>query len=394
MNPRKITNQIDLLGVIDWDRTVFDSLIPLPDGTTYNSYLLKGSDKTALIDTVEPGKSSILMNQLNQVPEIDYIVSLHAEQDHSGTIPLVLEKYPNSVVYTSQKEKPMLLDLLPEIDPDRIITVEDGGELSLGDLTLKFIYTPWVHWPETMSAYLIEENILFSCDFFGSHLATSKMFADEDPLVLASNKLYYAQIMQPLRKFVSKNLEKLEHYDIDMICPSHGPIYNIPEFVLSAYDEWANGPSKNMVMIPYVSMHNSTLRMVEYLMSSLCDRGIIVQPYNLETATIGQLATCMIDASTIILASPTLLGNPHPLLANAISLTALVKPKAPFLGYIGSYGWGDTVSKKIAQMAAPLKKDVLPFVTAKGYPNEAVKKELDDLAQQIYEKHTELGITK
>ena len=156
MNPRKVTNQIDLLGAIDWDRTVFDSLIPLPDGTTYNAYLLKGSTKTALIDTVEPGKAYVLMNQLSQVPEIDYIISLHAEQDHSGSIPLVLEQYPNAVVYTSQKEKPMLLDLLPGLDPDRIITVEDGEELSLGDLTLKFIYTPWVHWPETMSAYLIE----------------------------------------------------------------------------------------------------------------------------------------------------------------------------------------------------------------------------------------------
>ena len=145
-------------------------------------------------------------------------------------------------------------------------------------------------------------------------------------------------------------------------------------------------------MIPYVSMHNSTLRMVEHLMSALGDRGIMVQPYNLEVADLGQMATCMIDASTIILASPTLLGNPHPLLANVIAVTELLKPKAPFLGYIGSFGWGDTVSKKIVQLAEPLKKDVLPFVNAKGYPDEAAKRKLDELAQTIYEKHVSIGV--
>lgn len=392
MNSRTISERVSLLGVIDWDRTIFDSLIPLPQGTTYNSYLVKGNQKTALIDTVEPKKSYILMNQLSQIDHIDYVISLHAEQDHSGTIPRVLEKYPEAQVVTSKKEKPMLLDYLPELDPDRITIVEDGDSLSLGDRTFEFIYTPWVHWPETMSAYLVEEKKLFTCDFFGAHLATSKMYADEDPLVLSSNKLYFSQIMQPLRKFISKNLEKVKTREIEMILPSHGPIYNVPEFILEAYDEWVNGPTKNEVVIPYVSMHNSTLHMVEHLMAALGDRGIVVQPYNLEVADVGEIAKSLVDASTIILASPTLLGNPHPLLANAVAVVELLKPKAPFLGYIGSYGWGDTVTKKIKDMAGPLRKELLPFVNIKGYPKEEAKEKLDELAQVIADKHKEIGV--
>ena len=392
MNSRTISERVSLLGVIDWDRTLFDSLIPLPQGTTYNSYLVKGSEKTALIDTVEPDKAYILMNQLSKVENIDYIISLHAEQDHSGTIPRVLEKYPHAQVYTSQKEKPMLLDLMPELPADRIHIVKDGDTLSLGDRNFEFIYTPWVHWPETMSAYLIEEKKLFTCDFFGAHLATSKMYADEDPLVLDSNKLYYSQIMQPLRKFITKNLVKVKDHELDMILPSHGPIYNVPEFILNAYDEWVNGPTKNEVVIPYVSMHNSTLHMVEHLMAALGDRGIVVQPYNLEVADVGEIAKSLVDASTIILASPTLLGNPHPLLANAVAVVELLKPKAPFIGYIGSYGWGDTVSKKIEAMATPLRKELLPFVNIKGFPTEVAHEKLDELAETIAAKHKEIGV--
>jgi flavorubredoxin len=392
MNSRTISERVSLLGVIDWDRTLFDSLIPLPQGTTYNSYLIRGSDKIALIDTVEPEKAYILMNQLSHVDRIDYIISLHAEQDHSGTIPRVLEKYPEAVVYTSVKEKPMLLDLMPELNETRILTVNDGDTLSLGDRTFEFIYTPWVHWPETMSAYLVEEKKLFTCDFFGAHLATSKMYADEDPLVLDSNKLYFSQIMQPLRKFISKNLEKVKSHEVDMILPSHGPIYNVPEFILDAYEEWVNGPTKNQVVIPYVSMHNSTLHMVEHLMAALGDRGVAVQPYNLEVADVGEIAKSLVDASTIILASPTLLGNPHPLLANAVAVVELLKPKTPFIGYIGSYGWGDTVTKKIEAMASPLRKEILPFVNIKGHPREDAYAKLDDLADTIVEKHREIGV--
>ncbi|MHA1305553.1 MAG: MBL fold metallo-hydrolase, partial [Candidatus Heimdallarchaeaceae archaeon] len=158
MKARKIRENIYWMGAIDWDRRLFDSLIPLPDGTSYNAYLIKGSEKTVLIDTVDPTMADTLIFQLKDVPQIDYIVSNHSEQDHSGSIPAVLERYPNATVIATAKAKQMLMDHL-HISEERIRIVEDVEEISLGDKTLKFIHTPWVHWPETMVTYLKEENI-------------------------------------------------------------------------------------------------------------------------------------------------------------------------------------------------------------------------------------------
>ncbi|HSM73247.1 MAG TPA: FprA family A-type flavoprotein, partial [Desulfobacterales bacterium] len=153
MQKRKLTEKIHWLGAVDWDRRLFDSLIPLPDGTTYNAYLIAGRDKTVLLDSVDPPMAEHLMAQLEGVPRIDFVVSQHAEQDHSGAIPLVLQRFPEAKVVCTPKAKGMLIDLL-ELPEAVIVTVTDGETLSLGDKTLRFIHTPWVHWPETMVTYL------------------------------------------------------------------------------------------------------------------------------------------------------------------------------------------------------------------------------------------------
>ena len=142
------------------------------------------------------------------------------------------------------------------------MTVADGETLSLGDRTLEFIYTPWVHWPETMCTYLREEQILFSCDFFGSHLATSEPFAHDEALVMMEAKRYYAEIMMPFRVPIQKNLEKLAPYSIKMIAPSHGPVFDRPALIMDAYREWVSAPPKNLVVIPYISMHESAEKMI------------------------------------------------------------------------------------------------------------------------------------
>lgn len=181
MKPREIKPKIYWVGVVDWDRRLFDALIPLPDGTSYNSYIIQGSEKTVLIDTVDPTKETVLLENLNElgIKNIDYVVTHHAEQDHSGTLPIVLNKYPEAKVICTLKCQGMLVDL--SLAPgDRIITVEDKETVSLGDKTLEFIHAPWVHWPETMLTYLREDKILFSCDFFGSHLATTDLYVSDE----------------------------------------------------------------------------------------------------------------------------------------------------------------------------------------------------------------------
>ena len=209
MQKRKIRQDIYWLGAVDWDRRLFDSLIPLPDGTTYNAYLVHGSEKTALLDTVDPPMAEVLMAQLAGVDKIDFIVSHHAEQDHSGAIPRVLERFPEAKVVATPKAKGMLMDLL-QVPENAFVTVKDGENLSLGNKTLKFIHTPWVHWPETMVTYLEEDRILFSCDFYGSHIATSDLFVTDQGRVYEAAKRYFAEIMMPFRKVIEKNIEKLE----------------------------------------------------------------------------------------------------------------------------------------------------------------------------------------
>jgi flavorubredoxin len=391
MIPRKIKDHVFSVGAVDWDRRLFDSLIPLPDGTSYNAYLIRGSQKTALLDTVDPSKTDILLDNLKGFPSIDYVIAHHAEQDHSGSIPAVLAKYPQAKVLCTLKAKGMLMDHL-DIAEDKFVTVGDGETVTLGDLTLKFIHTPWVHWPETMSTHLGENNILFSCDFFGSHLATSELFITDEGRVYESAKRYYAEIMMPFRTIIQKNLEKLKTFEIDFIAPSHGPVYNRPEFILDAYKDWISDTPKNEVVIPYISMHGSTQKMVESLVSALAQRGVTVCQFNLADADIGKLAIALVDAATIVVGTPTVHVGPHPQVAYAAYLANALRPKAKFASVIGSFGWGTKAVEQIAAMIPNLKVEVLPPVICRGLPRKADFTALDTLADTIAQKHKSLGL--
>jgi flavorubredoxin len=392
MKARKIKDRIYWMGSVDWDRRLFDSLVPLPDGTSYNAYLIEGSEKTVLLDTVDPPMADELLSQLEGVPKIDYVVSQHAEQDHSGTIPLVLEKYPYAKVISTPKAKGMLIDLL-RIPEESFITVKDGETLSLGDKTLKFIHAPWVHWPETMVTYLEEDRILFSCDFFGSHIATTDLFVTDEGRIYEPAKRYFAEIMMPFRNVIQKNLEKLASYDIEMIAPSHGQIFPRSAFIIDAYRDWILGPPRNTVVLPYVSMHESTKQMVDYLVSALVERGVRVEQFNLEVTDIGKLAMALVDAATIVVGTPTILAGPHPYAAYAAFLANALRPQTKFLSIIGSYGWGGKTVEVLAGMIPNLKVEVIDPVLCKGVPSEKVFRALDDLAATISEKHREHNFT-
>ena len=390
MKPRKIKDKIYWMGYEDWDARLFDSLIPLPDGTSYNAFLIEGSEKTVLIDTVEPQFSDDLMAQLENVSKLDYVISLHAEQDHSGSIPQVLSKYPDAKLITSQRAKTMLMDLL-HISEETFKTVDDGEILSLGDKTLEFIYTPWVHWPETMVAYLKEDKILFSCDFFGAHIASSELYVTDETRIYEAAKRYYAEIMMPFGNIIKKNLEKIAPYDIEIIAPSHGQIYLQPSFIIDSYKEWIEGPPKNLVVLPYISMHNSTKKMVDYFVASLVEKGVNVEQFNLTVTDIGKLAMALVDAGTIVIGTPTILAGPHPNVVYGAYLANALRPKAKFLSIIGSYGWRGKAVEVLAGMIPNLKVEVIEPVLAKGLPSEADYKALENLAKTISTKHKELG---
>ena len=390
---RQLKSNIYAVGAIDWDARLFDRLIPLPDGTSYNSFLIRGNEKVALLDTVDPTKTEVLLDNLVRlgINKIDYVIAHHAEQDHSGSLPDVLLVYPDAKIVTNPKCKDMLIDLLG-IEDDKFITVEDGETLSLGDKTLQFVYLPWVHWPETMGTYIKEDKILFPCDFFGAHLATSSLFVDDEAVTYESAKRYFAEIMMPFRRQINSNLAKLNDIEIEIIAPSHGPVHNRPKFIVDAYKDWASDTVKNEVIIAYVSMHGSTAKMVSYFVEALLERGIKVKQFELSTVDIGKLAMALVDAATIVIGSPTVLVGPHPCAAYATFLANALKPKTKFASIIGSYGWGGKMVEQITGMLTNIKAEILTPVLAKGEPTQDDYNLLDSLADEILAKHKEIGI--
>ncbi|MFX1513500.1 MAG: FprA family A-type flavoprotein [Promethearchaeota archaeon] len=393
MTVTKLKEQIYYLSAKDWDRRLFDELIPLPDGTSYNSYLIIGSEKTVLIDSADPRMEHEFLTDLSslRIKKIDYVVANHAEPDHSGSISKVLDIYPEAKVLTTEKGKGIMVDLLL-IPPEKFQPVTDGEVLSLGDKTLQFIHAAWIHWPETMLTYLQEDKFLFSCDFLGSHIATSDVFASDEARVYVAAKRYYAEIMMRYRKLIQKHLIKIQNLEIEFIGASHGPVYNRPAFILDAYNEWVSDDCKNEVIIPYASMYGSTEQMVHYLVEKLMEKGITVKPFRLTVTDIGELAMALVDAATIVIASPTVLVGPHPAVVYATYLANALKPKTKIATIIGSYGWKGKIIEHISGMIGDLKVEVIEPVLVKGKPRKEHLEQLDQLAESISQKHKQLGL--
>jgi flavorubredoxin len=390
MKPREIRPGVYWVGAVDWDRRLFDALIALPEGTSYNSYLVVGSEATVLFETVDPTKTDLLLDSLRNVERIDYVVLQHAEQDHTGSVGAVLERFPEARLLCSPKAVELLAAHL-HIPAESFTAVEDGQELSLGGKTLRFFHTPWVHWPETMSTYIVEDKVLLSCDLFGSHLATSDLFGLEEEVMPAA-KRYFAEIMMPLRAAVKKNLDKLTPLDIEVIAPSHGPAYGNPGAIIAAYREWVEGPPKNLVVIPYVTMHGSTLVMVERLSARLVELGVKVERFDLTSADLGRLATFLVDAATIVVGTPTVLTNPHPAVMSALYLVNVLRPKTKFLSVVASYGWASNAIETIASMMSGLKAETVEPVLVRGLPCPDDLLLVDRLAESIAAKHAEAGL--
>ncbi len=393
MASREIVPGIFWVGALDFDRRIFDELIPLPEGTSYNAYLIRGSEKTALIDTVDPTREFDLISNLVKlgIERIDYIVINHAEQDHAGTLPMVLEFFPDAMVVTNEKCRDQLIALL-HLPPDKFKVIKDRETLPLGNRTLEFILTPWTHWPETQVTYLQEDKILFPCDLFGHHAASTSLYVSDRSEFYIPAKRYYAEIMMPFRGSIKGHLEKIRALKIDLIAPSHGPVHKNPHLILDAYADWISDDVKNEVVIPYVSMHGSTRKMVEHLTDALIARGVMVRPFNLTHTDIGELALSLVDAATVVIATPTVLFGPHPQVVYATYLANALKPKMRYASVIGSFGWGGKAPETIVKMLDHVKVEVLEPVMVKGLPDEKTLAALDRLADTIAQKHKENNI--
>ncbi len=274
---------------------------------------------------------------------------------------------------------------------ERFIVIRDKETLSLGDKTLKFYLAPWVHWPDTTFAEVVENKVLFTSDFLSTHYAPPTLFQDDDSAeYLEGVKRYYAAIMMPFRASVLEQLAVVEEIAPAFIGTSHGPVLKLPAKIMDLYHDWASDTPKNMVVVAYVSMHGSTKLMVNFLVDDLIQRGIPVQEYNLLDTDSGILSSALVDATTIIFATSTFLYGPHPLAVNAAYLVRALRPKAKYLGVIGSYGWGTNAVNYLEEMLSPLGAEILESVYIKGLTDESAITDLHKLADSIEERHKTL----
>lgn len=390
---KKIKENILYAGMNDEDRLIFDELIPLDHGTSYNSYIVIGSEKTAVIDTMYPKFTKEYLKSFdeNGITKVDYIIANHGEQDHSGSIPAMLEKFPMATVVTNavcaNNLKEMLL--IPE---EKIKVIKNDEELSLGDKTLQFKIAPGVHWPDTMFTYIKEDNILCTCDFLGAHFIFDDVFAVPSNELERSAKKYFAEIMMPFSTVCRKYVKQIKEMNVEMVMPSHGPIHKNPNYILDLYEDWAGEKGKNLVLLPYVSMYNSTTEMIDYLANKLAEKGIPSIKYDMVDGNLGDLAIALVDGTTIVLGTSMVLAGPHPAAFNTVYLASLLKPKAKVASFIGSYGWGGNLFGKMAEMLTPLKLDVIEPILVKGKAKQEDYKKIDEMAEAIYLKHKELEL--
>jgi flavorubredoxin len=271
-----------------------------------------------------------------------------------------------------------------------VTVIKDGDVLDLGGRTLQFIFAPWVHWPETMFTHLREDKILFTCDFLGSHRATSDLFADDEAQAYLAAKRYYAEIMMPFRARLGGYITKIESLGVDMIAPSHGPVYRRPQFILDAHKDWIAEQPKNQAVVAYVSMHGSTKIMVDRLVDGLIARGVSVTRINLTTMDLGHMAMALVDAATVVIGTSTVLAGPHPAAASAAFVANMLRPKARFATVIGSLGWGGKTVETLKGLLGNVKAEFLDPVEVKGLPTEADLQTIDALAATIQAKHAGL----
>jgi flavorubredoxin len=382
-NVTELAKGVYWVGIRDWNRRLFDALIPLPRGTSYNSYLVVGNSKKALIDTTNPGFEKELEEKIRKIvdpAELDYVIMNHAEPDHAGSIPYIMGISEKAKLITSVQGAKMA-KIFYKVPDERIQPVRDQETISLGDKTLKFIEAPMLHWPETMFTYLQEDKILFPCDFFGSHSAGGTYDDEIDDLLVYAQR-YFGEIMMPFRPMGQKAMEKIKNLEIKMIGPSHGPVHRNPDRILNAYRKWVNGETKRKAIIVYVTMWRSTEKMIKPVVETLTSEGIETAVYDLTVSDLGEIAKDLVDSKAIVLGAPTVLGGMHPLAVHATYLTKALRPPLKFGLVLSSYGWGGGAVKHIQEILGSTKLDLVGAVEINGPPSE------DDIR-----KITELSIT-
>jgi len=391
MSATKLTDNVYSVGVKDPDLRVFDIIMKTQYGTTYNSYLVVGSEKTALIDSV---KRDFLdefianIDEITPVGKIDYLVVNHNEPDHSGAIAALLDKNPNLKLYCSSAAVPYLKNIINrEAD---ITGVKDGQNLELGGKTLTFRLMPYMHWPDTMMEFLEEDRILFSNDGFAAHVSSESIFADEVTEDLQHEYFHYFDaIMRPFTGYMRRNLTKLDGHDIKMIAPSHGPVFRKnPVEYIDLYKKWSADKSegRNLVSIFYVSAYGNTRRLAEAVGSQLAAAGYETSLLDITECPTDKARDQIESSKAIIIGSPTFNGDAVKPVWDFVNLFSTVYSIGKKAAVIGSYGWGGEAAKLVSDRLSGLKLKVFEEnFRARLIPSDEEMAALEDYTARLAE---------
>lgn len=360
MQPIELSKNVYWVGAIDWLTRDFHGY-STNRGTTYNAYLII-DEKVTLIDTVKAGYRSDLMHRIRNIidpKKIDYLIVNHVEMDHSGSLPEVMKEIePEKVICSKMGHKALLKHFHQEDWPYHIVT--PGEEMSLGEKTLNFLETRMLHWPDSMFTYIKEDQILFSSDAFGEHLATSERFDDEvnqDVLMFEATK-YYANILTLYSPLVKKLIAKVAEMElpIKMIAPDHGVIWRgNPGKIIDAYSRWCVHEGKGNALIIYDTMWHSTEMMAKAVADGLQDQGISYKLINLQVNHRSDVMTDVLEASGIILGCPTLNNGLLPRMAGFLMYMRGLRPTNKIGAAFGSYGWSGEAVKLMNKSMLEMK---------------------------------------
>ena len=367
---KKIANGIYDVGVLDPNLRIFDVIMKTEFGTSYNAYVVKGSEKTVLIETVHKSFFSTYLEQIEEIvdlSEVDYLVMNHNEPDHSGSIAQLLQRYPNVTVIASQAGCTYLKNIV-NLPGMQIKTVRDGDTISLGDKTLQFLTAPFLHWPDSMFTWIPEEKVLFSCDFLGTHYCEPQLLDERvvyPEYYWASLQNYYDAIFAPFGAYVAKGLYKISGLDIRFTCPSHGPVLTregfLPE-VISRYRNWCRPARQRQTSIPifYCSAYGNTAQLAEAIAEGI--REVLphaaVECFNIIEHNMESLQKRLNESTAFLLGSPTINRDAlSPLWVLLAHVDAICIPKRP-AAVFGSYGWSGEATGSLVARLQTLKVDV------------------------------------
>lgn len=362
MSAVKIVENVYEIGAKDPDLEIFD-ITMRTDGTTYNSYLIKGNDKIALIDTVKAEFTDEFLANIEEIcpiEKIDYLIVNHNEPDHSGAMPTVLDRNPEIKIICSAAAVPYVKNIINrEAD---ITGVKDKETLELGGKTLMFRLMPYMHWPDTMMDYLVEDKILFSNDGFAAHLCSDELYADELTADIDYEvEYYFTSIMRPFTGYIRRNMAKLDDHEIAMVAPSHGPLFRVdPLKYINKYKEWSvdKAEGKNIVSVFYASNYGNTKRIADALAEYLKAKGIDPILTDVTDAEEEDLRDQIEKSKAVVIGTPTFNGDAVKPIWDLCSLFSTVYSIGKKAAVFGSYGWGGEGAKLVAERLSGMKLKV------------------------------------